>query len=421
MNDINNYINEDINNVTEDVSLNNLEDLLEHPGLVDRLLNDDKMYDENGKAYQVSFKTSEGLKMILSLISGSSNHEKLKKAIKHLVEAEAASVTSAFADNIDVVEKCLDSIKSQIDAISKGLMSEEARFKAKYLDPMKAEIIGYAESACDMEEMKTQLDRLTNENEKLLNKVSKLEQVEDEYKTVVAEQKETINELTAESRDLMKANKDFNKTLEAAKSELNKKIDEHLNSIKTLEKEKDTLDIKLKQSAETEKGLREEIKTSRAAHIEEVNNINQTSLSVERDLNAKILELNVSINKLQSEKSSLESLNKSLNEKNETLKSSVDTSNSKIENMKSQVSSLTLEKKSLEVEIEGKNELIGSHNKSIENYLKDIKHLNDKLDGEIKLRQEKENKILQLEMKIADLEGKLKSTTKPAADKKTKK
>ena len=89
--------------------------------------------------------------------------------------------------------------------------------------------------------------------------------------------------------------------------------------------------------------------------------------------------------------------------------------------MKSQVSSLTLEKKSLEVEIEGKNELIGSHNKSIENYLKDIKHLNDKLDGEIKLRQEKENKILQLEMKIADLEGKLKSTTKPAADKKTKK
>ena len=44
----------------------------------------------------------------------------------------------------------------------------------------------------------------------------------------------------------MKANKDFNKTLETAKSEFNKKIDKYLSSIKELEKEKETLTIRKK-------------------------------------------------------------------------------------------------------------------------------------------------------------------------------
>ena len=322
-------------------------------------------------------------------------------------EALKSGVAVAFSDNITVIENSLESIKSQVAAISKGIMSEEARYKARFLDPMASKIDEITIELANNEIMESQLDRLTGENEKLVKDVERLNLSNEKNKATIIEQKETINELTAESRELMKANKDFNKTLETAKSEFNKKIDKYLSSIKELEKEKETLTIKLEQAALTESNLREEMKLARTEHVEEVNKINQTSLSVERELNGKILDLNVSINTLQSEKSSLESLNKLLSEENRTLKTSVNDSSSEKKNMESQISLLTLEKKALEVEVKGKDELIESHNQNIKNYLKEIKELNNKLDGEIKLRHEKENKIVQLELQLNDLKDKL--------------
>lgn len=376
------------------------------PDLITALMNDDKMLSDDNKAYQIASKTSRGAKILYTLLNGS-NHEKIKELLSMKEEALKSGVAVAFSDNITVIENSLESIKSQVAAISKGIMSEEARYKARFLDPMASKIDEITIELANNEIMESQLDRLTGENEKLVKDVERLNLSNEKNKATIIEQKETINELTAESRELMKANKDFNKTLETAKSEFNKKIDKYLSSIKELEKEKETLTIKLEQAALTESNLREEMKLARTEHVEEVNKINQTSLSVERELNGKILDLNVSINTLQSEKSSLESLNKLLSEENRTLKTSVNDSSSEKKNMESQISLLTLEKKALEVEVKGKDELIESHNQNIKNYLKDIKELNNKLDGEIKLRHEKENKIVQLELQLNDLKDKL--------------
>lgn len=376
------------------------------PDLITALMNDDKMLSDDNKAYQIASKTSRGAKILYTLLNGS-NHEKIKELLSMKEEALKSGVAVAFSDNITVIENSLESIKSQVAAISKGIMSEEARYKARFLDPMASKIDEITIELANNEIMESQLDRLTGENEKLVKDVERLNLSNEKNKATIIEQKETINELTAESRELMKANKDFNKTLETAKSEFNKKIDKYLSSIKELEKEKETLTIKLEQAALTESNLREEMKLARTEHVEEVNKINQTSLSVERELNGKILDLNVSINTLQSEKSSLESLNKLLSEENRTLKTSVNDSSSEKKNMESQISLLTLEKKALEVEVKGKDELIESHNQNIKNYLKEIKELNNKLDGEIKLRHEKENKIVQLELQLNDLKDKL--------------
>ena len=376
------------------------------PDLITALMNDDKMLSDDNKAYQIASKTSRGAKILYTLLNGS-NHEKIKELLSMKEEALKSGVAVAFSDNITVIENSLEYIKSQVAAISKGIMSEEARYKARFLDPMASKIDEITIELANNEIMESQLDRLTGENEKLVKDVERLNLSNEKNKATIIEQKETINELTAESRELMKANKDFNKTLETAKSEFNKKIDKYLSSIKELEKEKETLTIKLEQAALTESNLREEMKLARTEHVEEVNKINQTSLSVERELNGKILDLNVSINTLQSEKSSLESLNKLLSEENRTLKTSVNDSSSEKKNMESQISLLTLEKKALEVEVKGKDELIESHNQNIKNYLKDIKELNNKLDGEIKLRHEKENKIVQLELQLNDLKDKL--------------
>ena len=47
-------------------------------------------------------------------------------------EALKSGVAVAFSDNITVIENSLESIKSQVAAISKGIMSEEARYKARF-------------------------------------------------------------------------------------------------------------------------------------------------------------------------------------------------------------------------------------------------------------------------------------------------
>ena len=186
------------------------------PDLITALMNDDKMLSDDNKAYQIASKTSRGAKILYTLLNGS-NHEKIKELLSMKEEALKSGVAVAFSDNITVIENSLESIKSQVAAISKGIMSEEARYKARFLDPMASKIDEITIELANNEIMESQLDRLTGENEKLVKDVERLNLSNEKNKATIIEQKETINELTAESRELMKANKDFNKIVEGAR------------------------------------------------------------------------------------------------------------------------------------------------------------------------------------------------------------
>ena len=331
------------------------------PEIITALINDTKMLTNDGKAYQVGAKTSRGLKIAFSLLDGS-NNDKVKDLMLKKEDALKAGVAVAFNDNISVIDKCLDSIRSQVDAISKGIMSEEARYKAKYLDPMNAKINEISKDLVSNEVMQVQIDSLKKENENLEFEVSTLKDIRNENEVLISQQKEEITALTSENRFLMKESKEFDAKLESAIKDSEKNLKESLEEVDKLTKELESMNLRLEQTTTNENALKEEIKTMKANHTSEINNLNKSSMDAERKLNKEIVNLNVAKNKLESEKISLETLKDSLSTENTKLKETAAEYEKNIRDLESKVKTLSVDKESLIVKVEGKNDLINQHN-----------------------------------------------------------
>lgn len=374
--------------------------------LITALMKDDKMLSDENKAYQISTKTSRGAKILYTLLNGS-NHEKIKELLAMKEEAMKSGVAVAFSDNIAVIERSLESIKSQVAAISAGIMSEEARYKAKFLDPMASKINELTTDLVNSEVMQSQCDRLSMENEKLVKDVEKLTLVNEKNEATIVEQKERINELTAESMDIMKANKlmsekidDLNKVREKELSDLRDEYEGDLvekdNTISTLNKRIESLELESSQQLKTEESLREEMKTLKEDKLETENKLKQNILDLSKEKN----EAEFKVASVSMEKDKLKNENVSLN-------SSIDQFKTRQKELEDRVNSLSIDKNSLEVKVQSLEALVSSHNKNIEDKQTSINGLEVDLKKEIQLRQEKEHEIAKLEMIVAELRSKL--------------
>lgn len=374
--------------------------------LITALMKDDKMLSDENKAYQISTKTSRGAKILYTLLNGS-NHEKIKELLAMKEEAMKSGVAVAFSDNIAVIERSLESIKSQVAAISAGIMSEEARYKAKFLDPMASKINELTTDLVNSEVMQSQCDRLSMENEKLVKDVEKLTLVNEKNEATIVEQKERINELTAESMDIMKANKlmsekidDLNKVREKELSDLRDEYEGDLvekdDTISTLNKRIESLELESSQQLKTEESLREEMKTLKEDKLETENKLKQNILDLSKEKN----EAEFKVASVSMEKDKLKNENVSLN-------SSIDQFKTRQKELEDRVNSLSIDKNSLEVKVQSLEALVSSHNKNIEDKQTSINGLEVDLKKEIQLRQEKEHEIAKLEMIVAELRSKL--------------
>lgn len=385
------------------------------PDLITALMNDDKMLSDDNKAYQIASKTSRGAKILYTLLNGS-NHEKIKELLSMKEEALKSGVAVAFSDNITVIENSLESIKSQVVAISKGIMSEEARYKAKFLDPMSCKINELTVDLVNNEIMQTQLDRLSVENEKLVKYVEKLTLANEKSEATVVEQKERINELTGESRDLMKANKlmsekidDLNKGIEEELSKQRNDYEEKLklkdNDITELNKRIESLELEREQLVKTEGILRTDIKT-----------LKDDKLETENKLKQEILDLNVDKNNAEFRVSSITMERDKFKNENASLNSSIEQFKTVQKGLEDTINNLNIDKNALEVKVRSLEDLVSSHNKNIENKQDMINELEGNLNKQIKLRQEREHEIVKLENMLADLKSRLSEIDNNKAD-----
>lgn len=377
-----------------------------NPELISFLMQDNKMLTDKDKAYQVTSKTSRGAKVLYTLLDGS-NHEKIIDLLSSKEEAMKAGVAVAFNDNITVIENSLDTIKSQVAAISKGIMSEEARYKAKYLDPITSRINELTDELVANEVMQSQLDRLNGENEKLVKDIEKLTVENEKSKATITEQNDTINELTRESRDLMKANKLMSEKIDGFNSNIEKELSEQRaiyeedleskdNEISGLNKTIESLVFERDQLSKTEQTLRDEIK-----------NLKADKLETENKFKNDILDLNIEKNDAVHQISSITMQKDKLEAENKSLSSSLEQFKAREKELEDDVKALKINNSSLEVKVDELSGLISSHNKNIEEKQTKINGLEQDLQSEIKLRQEKEHEITKLEMLLGDLRNKL--------------
>lgn len=369
------------------------------PGLIAVLRADDKMISDSGRPYQVGSKTSRGNKILYNALPGS-NHDKVDDLLDGKEKALQANVSIAFSDNITVIENSLDAIKSQVQAISKGIKAEESRYKAKFIDPLNVKINELTEDMVNGEILQAQVDMLVVENGKLVKEVEKLTAINENSQSIMITQKESINELTAESRDLMKSNKlmsekidDLNKVREEELSDLRKEYEGDLATkdatIDGLNKRIESLDLELTQQSKTERSLRDEIKILKDDKLETENNLKREILDLVKAKN----EVEFKVSSLTMEKDTLKNENTSLN-------SSIDDFKSTQKELEDNVNQLSIAKNSLEVRVKSLDDLISSHNKTIETKTNTINTLERQLKEQTSLRQEREHEISKLGITI---------------------
>ncbi len=378
-------------------------------GLIAALRADNKMLSDNGKSYQIASKTSRGNKILYNALPGS-NHDKVDDLLDGKEKALQANVSIAFSDNITVIENSLDAIKSQVQAISKGIKAEESRYKAKFIDPLNVKINELSEDVANNEILQVQVDKLEKENEKLSVEVSELRDKRNNNEALIEKQKETINNLTAESRELIKASQEFDDKLKKATKNLETELSQKLKDIENINKTLESTELKLSQSTENEASLKDEIKNLKQQHTAEVNDINKRSIEVERNLNKAIVDLNVELNTLKSENLNYKTNNEKLYNEAKSLRESAQVDLTTIKELEKQVKSLRVDNEALNVKVDGKDALLESNNTIMLNDAQTIKDLNSKLstlktslENEIRLRQEKEHEITQLNLVIENL------------------
>lgn len=380
-----------------------------NPDLISFLMKDDKMLTDKDKAYQVTSKTSRGAKVLYTLLDGS-NHEKVKDLLSLKEDAMKAGVAVAFNDNIVVIENSLESIKSQVAAISKGIMSEEARYKAKFLDPMTSRIEEITADLINNEIMQSQLDRLSLENEKLTKEVEKLTLTNQENAATMAEQKDTINELTSESRDLMKANKLMSEKIDEFNNNIEKELSEQRDGYEEKLKAKDDEIDGLNKTIESLEFERDQLSKTEEALRLEINGLKSDKLETENRYKKEILDLNIAKNDAEYKVTSITMQKDKLEDENKSLNNSLEQFKLREKELEDNVKELKINNSSLEVRVDELNNLIGSHNKNIEDKQAKINGLEKDLQNEIKLRQERELEITRLQMLLNDLENKLGKT-----------
>lgn len=377
------------------------------------LLNDNSMLDENGKPAQIAAKTSVGNRAFFNSLPGASNHEKISLLRKEYEKAVSAKSEVIFADNVSVINNCLESIKSQVDAISKGIRAEESRIRKTFIEPLSDKIAEYENEVEDIAELTTSVERLSKENDKLTKELDKLKDLKEDNEKTIAEQVATINDLTSESRNLMKENKSINEKLESLTNDIEGRLSEQRNSyeealtsqrnsyeedltskskeIDGLNKRIESLNLELDQLSKTEETLRSEIK-----------DLKSDKLDVENNYKKQILDLNVAKNNAEFKAKSLEMEKDKLKSENSNMSIAIANFKTNQTNIENTMKLLNIDKSTLEVKVKELEGLVSLHNENINNKQAQVNNLEEQLQGEAKLRQERELEISKLQITLND-------------------
>lgn len=248
-------------------------------------------------------------KEVFDVLPGEDNHQKLIHLMKAFEEKVSREKKLAFENNVTMINKCLETIESQVDAISKGLATEEARMRETYIDGVKAELDLWADNWDDMVKLTEDNEELSKSNANLLEKIDKLNADIVNLNKDIENLEEDKNKLTSENNELFRVKVDHDATVSSIKDAYEVDIKNHLSSIASLKDKLSAATAKLEQVEEENKKLDTKLVTLSEERVKEIDSYRAKIENVRIESNKKDLaieKLNDDLNAEKSKKTTLE-------------------------------------------------------------------------------------------------------------------
>lgn len=346
------------------------------------------------KNTSLTIRTKESLKDTFKSIEANTDNDKLIKLLELYEKFQATQDKFTIAANLHIIENAMNTIKSQINAISSATNQYERTLEEKYIVNIS-------------DEMKLLKEQIQNE-EVLTNKITILEATIDKLNNNIVEM-DNINNKLLDNIDTLEA--DNNKYI-ALNTELVNKENDYVNKLREQDKEINNKQKEINEIIANHKEDMEIIKTqcdTKISIIEE-----QYEISI-KEYNDKLIEANKDNAILQTKIDGLAA-------NNEEYKTTIDTMKNEhkadIDNIKqahkaakevyeTDINEYKLEIDKLKSKIElNAEELVKRDNREVKlnSRIETLTDNNNKLSDEIEaIKKEHQQEINQLKAKIEDL------------------
>lgn len=340
-------------------------------------------------------------------LPGADNHQRLVNLMKRFSEAVSKEQKLTFESNVVLINKSLATVSAQVEAISKGLVSEEARMRSLYIDDIKAEFDEFAKDWDKVVELTEVNQKLNDDNVKLSDKIDSLKSDIVNLNNEIEDLNDSRNELIKDNNTLLKEQKRY---------------DDNVRALKELH-EKDIKDLNLKLSESNDNLLStsaqlEQIKSENLKLDSKINQLNKDHHTELEDLRNRLqdervnsIEKDSKISGLISELDVVSSALKEYREENlrleddvKTLKDENGSCENKIEKLEKSIEDLELKEVDAKKLIKSKDSEIHYLNKrnklladDVEKITLDLKALT--LEAE---SRKKENDMLSAKVKNQD-------------------
>ncbi|MGL4914335.1 MAG: hypothetical protein ACRC3Y_18095 [Romboutsia sp.] len=362
-------------------------------------------------------------KIFDSVLKDHDGHEKIVTLMKAFEEKVAREKRIAFVDNVDMINRCIETVAQQVKAMSIGLATEEARMKSEYIDRTRAQLAEVMGSYDTIIELTDENGKLSETNEKLNNTVEDLrlniKKLEEEVECIII----LKNDLISENNELLKNQNKYKDNLDAVKKSYEDKIGELVSNVAELNDKLSIMTTKYNQVKEDNaklEGKMDELSVKYSSEIESL----RTKLeeerisSVRKDADIKSLESTNAVHKkdlvdMQKEIESLDKENNKLSGDNHRHVTALTAYADEIEELKKNISGH-------DEAIKVKNDEIlniGSRCKQLTSDLEDItlklktaelesESYKGQFDSSIKKQNETESVLHETKNKLADEEKK---------------
>ena len=324
----------------------------------------------------IGIPTDNNTREIFKGLPGADNHQKLVTIMKAFEEKVAREKGLAFVDNVDLINKCIDTIATQVKSISQGLATEEARMRSEYIDDTRAQLYEVKDSHGTITELTDKNEKLAENNEKLNSTVEDLRVDIVSLNKDIADLNKIKNELINENNELLKNQNTYKDSLNALKETYESKIEEFVSKVSELRDQLSISSTKLHQLQEDNKKLETKISDITSKHESEIDNLrvklhNEEINSVKKDAditslkkeleqaleaNKKDKELNENI--LKDKDENIKALEEDMNvliSTNDSNKNLIKSYKAEIEDSKKNINKLSAEIKSKDDEIADTN------------------------------------------------------------------
>ena len=161
----------------------------------------DKVEFDRDKATEKTIGVPSDIKTkaAFDALPGKENHQKLVGLLKRFADNVSKERKLAFESNVILINKSLATVAAQVEAISKGLVSEEARMRSVYIDDIKAEFDEFAKDWDKVVELTEVNQKLNDDNAKLSDKI-------DSLKSNIYDLNKEIEDLNDSRNELIKDN-----------------------------------------------------------------------------------------------------------------------------------------------------------------------------------------------------------------------